>query len=77
MFTHIRPVKFNLPILNDSKAPVKISGLVIVKITKTKIIISLWPSYYISQNSENTISQTALEHYNQFISVRNEALRWL
>ena len=30
-----------------------------------------------SQNSENTISQTALKHYNQFISVVNEALRCL
>ena len=26
---------------------------------------------------QNTISQTALKHYNQFINVRTDALRWL
>ena len=29
------------------------------------------------QNPQNKISQTALKHYNQFISVRTEALRWV
>ena len=29
------------------------------------------------QNPQNTIIQTALKNYNQFISVRTEALRWL
>ena len=29
------------------------------------------------QIPQNTISQTSLKHYNQFISVRTEALRWL
>ena len=29
------------------------------------------------QKLQNTISQTALKHYNQFISVRTVALRWL
>ena len=29
-----------------------------------------------TQNPQNKISQTALKHYNQFISVRTEALRW-
>ena len=29
------------------------------------------------QNPQNTISQTALKHYNQFRIVRTEALIWL
>ena len=48
-----------------------------VKNSKTNSIISLWSSYYMPQNSQNTIRQTALKHYNQFISVRTEALRQL
>ena len=29
------------------------------------------------QNPQNTIIQTALKHYNQFRSVRTEALSWV
>ena len=29
------------------------------------------------QNPQNTISQTALKHYNEFINVRTEAFRWV
>ena len=29
------------------------------------------------QNPQNTISKTALKHYNQLRSVRTESLRWL
>ena len=29
------------------------------------------------QKPQNTISQTALKYYNQFRSVRTEALRWV
>ena len=51
--------------------------LEVIKIPKTNIIIPLWPSYYISQNPQNTISQTALKYYNEFRNVRTEALRWV
>ena len=47
------------------------------KNTKTNIIIPLWPSYYMPQNLQNTISQTALKNYNQFRSLRTEALIWV
>ena len=30
-----------------------------------------------SQNPQNTISKFALKHNNKFISIINEALRWL
>ena len=29
------------------------------------------------QNPQNKLSQTELKHYNQFRSVRTEAIRWL
>ena len=29
------------------------------------------------KSSQNTISQSAIKHYNQFRSVMTEALRWL
>ena len=29
------------------------------------------------QNPQNIISQTEIKHYNQFRSVRTEALKWL
>ena len=51
--------------------------LFIIKIPRTNTIISLWPSFYISQNPQNTGSQTELKNYKQFRSVRNEALIWV
>ena len=45
-FTYIISVNCNVEILNISKAPEKGFVLVIVKITKSNIIIPLWPSYY-------------------------------
>ena len=43
MFTYIIPVKYNVQIINGRKDPAKGSGLVIVKNSKTDIIIPLWP----------------------------------
>ena len=60
--TYIRPYKHNVKYINVRKAPENVFGLVIIKIPKNAII-SLWTLYYISQNPENTISQTALKHY--------------
>ena len=75
--TYIIPVKCNVQIPNIIKAPAKGSGLVIVNITKTNIIIPLCLSYYMLQRPQNTINKTALKNYNQFRSVKNKALRWL
>ena len=77
LFAYIRPVQCNLKSLNVSKSPAKAFGLVIIKISKTNIIIPLWLSYYMPQNQQNTISQTSLKHYNEFINVRTEALKWV
>ena len=57
--------------------PCKRFGLVIIKIPKTNIIIPLCPSYSMSKIPQNTMSQTALKHYNQFRSVKTEALVWV
>ena len=77
ILTYIRPIKCNVKILNDIKAPVKGFGLVVIKPPKTNIIITLCTSYYIPQNPQNTISQTAIKNYNQFRSGITEALRCL
>ena len=62
MFIYIRPVKCDIQIINVSKDPAKDSGIVIVKIPKTNIIIPLWQSYYMPENPQNTISQTSHKH---------------
>ena len=77
MFTYIRPENCNVQIFNDRKPPAKGFDPFIVKILKTHNIIPLWLSYYIPQSPQNTISQTAIKHYNQLGRVKNEALRWL
>ena len=77
LFSYIIPVQCNLKIDNNRKSPAKGFGIVIIKTPKKNIIIPLWTSYYIPQKSQNTISQTSLKHYNEFINVRTEALRWM
>ena len=70
-------MKCNAQIIIGGKAPAKGFDLVIIKIPNKNIIIPLWPSYYMPQTPQNTISQTTLKNYNQFRSVRTEDLIWL
>ena len=70
MFIYICHVKWNMKILNGSKAPAKSIGLVIIKIPKTNIIIPLWQKYYIPQIPQNKTSQIELKYYNQFRNVK-------
>ena len=77
MLDYIRHVKCNVHIINDRKPSKTGFGLIIIKIPNTNIIIPLWPSYYMPQTPQNTISQTTLKNYNQFRSVRTEDLIWL
>ena len=77
IFTYTRPEKCNVKITNGRKSPAKGLGTLIIRVPITNIIIPLWPSYYIPQTPQNAIIQTTLKHYNEFIRVRNEALRWL
>ena len=62
----MRPVKLNVEILNGRKYPAKGIGIFIIKIPKMNIIILFFSTYYMPQNSQNTISQTALKYYSQF-----------
>ena len=50
-------------------------GIVLGKIGD--IIIPLYPSYLMENNPQNTISTTAIKQYNDYRSVRVEALEWL
>ena len=77
IFTYIRQVKYNVQILNGRKEPAKGFGLVIIKIPQKNIIISLWSSYYMRQNPQNTINKTTLKDYNQFRNIITEVLIWL
>jgi hypothetical protein len=40
------------------------------------IIIPLYPTYLMKDNPQNTISTTVIKKYNDFRSVRIEALEW-
>ena len=77
LFAYIRSVQCNVQIVNGSKAPAKVFGLVIIKIFITNIIIPLCPSYYMPQNKQNKTSQTSLKHYNELRNVRTKALGWV
>ena len=44
MFTYMCPLNFNVRILNGSKDTAKLIGLVIIKIPKTNIIITIMPN---------------------------------
>ena len=74
-FAYIRLVQCNVQIINGRKAPTKGFGFVIFKNLKTNIIIPIWPSYYMPQKPQNTISKTALKYYNEFRNIKTEALR--
>ena len=52
ILTYIRPIKCNVKILNDRKAPGKGFGILIIKTPNTNIIIPLWPSYCMPQNPQ-------------------------
>ena len=67
-------MKFNMQMLNGSKYPEKYIGLVIIK---KNITIPLFPTYYMPQNPQHTISQISIEYYNQFRVWRTEVLKYL
>ena len=77
ILSYIRSVQCNVQIINGSKSPEEGFGLVIIRTPKTNIIIPLRTQYYKPQNTQNTTSQTALKHYNEFINVRTEYLIWV
>ena len=75
-FTYTRPVKYNVQILNDSKAPAKRIPCC-NKNSKNKHHYTTLAIILYATEPKNTISQSSLKHYNQFRSVITKALRWL
>ena len=59
------------------QSPCKRFGFVMIIIAKTNIIIPIWTSYCMPRIPHNKISQTSPKQYNEFRSVKNEALIWL
>ena len=51
-------------------------GIVLIWIQE-ELIIPLYPCYLMKNNPQNTISTTAIKKYNDFRSVRIEALEWV
>ena len=49
-------------------------GIVIYQIGNDPVTIPLYPSYLMRNNPQNTISRTEINKYNDFRSVRVEAL---
>ena len=57
--------------------PGQYTGIGIVLGRIGNIIIPLYPSYLMVDNPQNTISTTAIKQYNEYRSVRTEALEWV
>ena len=55
------PVKVKL--LNGSTASASGFGLKLIQCSTTKVILPLWPTYYLPDNPQCTFSPTALKHY--------------
>ena len=42
-----------------------------------ELVITLWPTYHVPNNPQNTISQPELKFYNKYQSVHTEVLEWI
>ena len=62
--------------VNGSTAQALGIGLALARDPKSDFIIPCWPSYYMPDNPQNTISTPALKSISHFRSARNEALSW-
>ena len=51
-------------------------GIVLIRLHE-ELIIPLYPCYLMTNNPQNTVSTTAIKKYNEFRSVRQEALEWI
>ena len=61
--------------VSGTSAPCPGWGLVLIQVPDQAFpIIPLWPSYYMPNNPQNTLSQQALKQYNRFIKVSTESL---
>ena len=73
-FYVMQPITSQVTQVSGEKAVCEGIGIVIIHIPKTDIIIPLYPAYYAPEFPQNTVSPTAIKHYNKYRSVRSEAL---
>jgi len=62
-FTSFLPKSLHVKQLSDRTIPALGYGLKLIQCLTTKIIIPLWPTYYMPSNPQCTFSPTALAHY--------------
>ena len=63
--------------VSGTTSPAQGFGTVVISIPNSDFYILLWPTYYMPNNPQNTLSTTALKYYNHFRSVRMESLDWI
>ena len=74
-FFTFTPCKGNIQQVTGDCGQYQGVGIVLCRIGQD-IIIPLYPCYLMPQNPQNTISSTAIKKYNEYRSVRQEALEW-
>jgi hypothetical protein len=62
-FTSFLPKSLHVKQLSDRTIPALGYGLKLIQCLTTKIIIPLWPTYYMPSNPQCTFSPSALAHY--------------
>ena len=76
-FVLFKETTINIQTLSGTSSVDRGYSLAIIQIPSTQMIIPLWPTYYMPDNPQNTLSQNALKSYNEFRSVRTESLGWI
>ena len=74
-FYTFTPYKGNIQQVTGDCGQYEGVGIVLCRIGQD-IIVPLYPSYLMPKNPQNTISPTAIKKYNEYRSVRQEALEW-
>jgi hypothetical protein len=69
LFTSHKAYPVSVKLLNGSTACAEGFGLKLIRCPTSKVIISLWPTYYMPLNPQCTFSPTVLKHYLQYPTV--------
>ena len=76
-FYVLQPASGVITQVSGSSASVEGLGIVFMRVPKSDIIIPLYPCYYAPTFPQHTLSPPAIKHYNNYRSVRTEALSWV
>jgi hypothetical protein len=76
-FTHYTPRPLRIKQLDGSTVSALGFGLKLIQCPTTKIILPLWPTYYMPSNLQCTFSPTALKYYLHLPTVTTNHLKSL